>query len=257
MQTTKYFNDIHNDDVLKFEPYKTTKLILKPKARVSTIMKFFNAQTIAVTVFLLMYCAAGKTLWLYLGVLSCGGVTYTRWGHNACPSVSGTQMLYTGRMSGVFFNQKGGGANYLCLPNDPEYDTINTSRSSYESKIYGTEYRYPVAGSHDHNVPCAVCHATTRAAKVMIPARTSCPPNWTREYYGYLQSENNGYDRQPTEYICVDKDQVYFPTTHKGALLYHVRASCVGIECPPYNTDQVLTCTVWHSNYKTLQYFKV
>ena len=37
------------------------------------------------------------------GVLS-GGVTYTRWGHDACPSVSGTQMLYTGRTSGVFFN---------------------------------------------------------------------------------------------------------------------------------------------------------
>ena len=62
---------------------------------------------------------------LFIGVLS-GGVTYTRWGHNACPRVYGTQMLYTGRVAGAFFNQKGGGANYLCLPNDPDYNTIRT-----------------------------------------------------------------------------------------------------------------------------------
>ena len=141
------------------------------------------------------------------GVLS-GGVTYTRWGHNACPSVSGTQMLYTGRMSGAFYNQKGGGANFLCLPNNPEYHTLNTNLPQLYSKIYGTEYSAPIVGSHNHNVPCAVCHATTRAAKVMIPAKTSCPPNWTREYYGYLQSEANLGDRERTEFVCVDKDQV-------------------------------------------------
>ncbi len=180
------------------------------------------------------------------GVLS-GGVTYTRWGHNACPSVPGTQMLYTGRMSGVFHNQKGGGANFLCLPNDPEYHTLNTKTQKHYSQIHGTEYEVPIAGSHDHNVPCAVCHATTRAAKVMIPAKTSCPTSWTREYYGYLQSEHNGGDRQRTEFVCVDKDQVPLAGSHaniNGAVIYHVRASCTGIQCPPYNVDQVLACTV-------------
>ena len=180
------------------------------------------------------------------GVLS-GGVTYTRWGHNACPSVPGTQMLYTGRMSGVFYNQKGGGANYLCLPNNPEYNTLNTYSPNLYSEIYGTEYTAPIAGSQDHNVPCAVCHATTRAAKVMIPAKTSCPPNWTREYYGYLQSETIRSDCQRTEYVCVDKDQVSLYGSHadiNGAILYHVRATCIGIQCPPYNANDVLTCTV-------------
>ncbi len=149
-------------------------------------------------------------------------------------------------MSGVFFNQKGGGANFLCLPNNPEYNTLNT-RAQAASTIYGTEYQYPIAGSHDHNVPCAVCHATTRAAKVMIPARTSCPPNWTREYYGYLESEANGVDRQRTEFVCVDKDQVPLAGSHgdtNGALLYHVKAACHGIQCPLYNINDVLTCTV-------------
>ncbi len=82
---------------------------------------------------------------------------------------------------------------------------------------------------------------------MMIPAKTSCPPNWTREYYGYLQSENNGGDRHCTEFVCVDKDQVSLPETHtriNGTLLYHVKAACSGIECLPYEADQVLTCTV-------------
>ena len=180
------------------------------------------------------------------GVLS-GGVTYTRWGHNACPSVPGTQMLYTGRMSGVFYNEKGGGANFLCLPNDPEYHTLNTRVQGSYSKISGTEYEVPIAGSHDHNVPCAVCHATTRSAKVMIPAKTSCPPNWTREYYGYLESEANFGDRQRTEFVCVDKAQVSLYGSHaniNGAVIYHVKATCHGIQCPPYNANNVLTCTV-------------
>ncbi len=180
------------------------------------------------------------------GVLS-GGVTYTRWGHNACPSVPGTKMLYTGRMSGANYNTQGGGANYVCLPNDPEYDALNTYSSRYFSYIYGTEYEWAIAGRHDHNVPCAVCHVTTRFAKVMIPAKTSCPPSWVREYYGYLQSEADISGHKRTEYLCVDKEQVSLYESRKnidGALIYHVRAKCHGIECPPYDVDQVLTCTV-------------
>ena len=82
---------------------------------------------------------------------------------------------------------------------------------------------------------------------MMIPAKTSCPPNWTREYYGYLQSEGNYRDRQRTEYVCVDKAQVSLYGSHadtNGATLYHVRATCNGIQCPPYNINDVLTCTV-------------
>ncbi len=182
------------------------------------------------------------------GVLS-GGVTYTRWGHNTCPSVPGTRTMYTGRMAGAHYSTNGGGANFLCLPTNPEYYALNTYSSTHYSKIYGTEYELPIAGSHEHNVPCAICHATTRTAKMMIPAKTSCPPRWTREYYGYLQSEGNFPGRERTEYVCVDKDQVSLYGSHadiNGAVIYHVKAECHGIQCPPYKTanNRVLTCTV-------------
>ncbi len=136
---------------------------------------------------------------------------------------------------------------------EPTFSVFQTTQSTTPQHIlsiwllYGTEYDDPIAGSHDHNVPCAVCHATTRAAKVMIPARTSCPPNWTREYYGYLESEANAVDRQRTEFVCVDKDQVPLAGSQgdtNGALLYHVKAACHGIQCPLYNVNDVLTCTV-------------
>ena len=173
-------------------------------------------------------------------------MTYTRWGHNACPSVPGTQMLYTGRVAGAFYNHKGGGANYLCLPNNPDYN-IRTSSPRYYSRVYGTEYEYPLVGTHDHDVPCAVCYATTRAAQLMIPAKTSCPPNWTREYYGYIMSEGNWDNRSRNQYICVDKNQVSLPGSRSninGNVIYHIKAACHGIQCPPYDPNKALTCAV-------------
>ena len=62
----------------------------------------------------------------------------------------------------------------------------------YYSKVYGSEYDLPLQGTHDHNVPCAVCCVSTRPTVLMIPAKASCPPNWTREYYGYIMTEFKG-----------------------------------------------------------------
>ena len=49
------------------------------------------------------------------------GVTYTRWGKTTCPSVPGTELVYAGRAGGSWVRAQGGGANYLCMPEDPEY----------------------------------------------------------------------------------------------------------------------------------------
>ena len=119
-----------------------------------------------------------------------GGVTYVRWGKSSCPDVTGTQLLYAGRTAGTFFNENGGGSNYLCMPETPQYTLSHKPGSQSHSEIHGTEYEGPVrVGAQDHNVPCAVCSASTRVGMLMIPARTSCPTGWTREYYGYLMSQ--------------------------------------------------------------------
>ena len=50
-----------------------------------------------------------------------GGAAYTRWGKTSCTNRTGTSLIYSGRAGKSFFTQKGGGGNYQCLPNNPEY----------------------------------------------------------------------------------------------------------------------------------------
>ena len=178
-----------------------------------------------------------------------GGVTYVRWGKSSCPNVTGTELVYAGRAAGTEWNKQGGGSNYLCLPDTPQYILSYRPGSQRYSEIHGTEYEAPLVGSPSHNVPCAVCSASTRVGVLMIPAWTSCPTGWTREYYGYLMSthQNNHYR---TSFECVDKDQESVPGSHPSspaAVFYHVEANCSsgdGMLCPPYNNYKELNCVV-------------
>ena len=174
-----------------------------------------------------------------------GGVTYVRWGKSSCPNVTGTELLYAGRAAGTFYSESGGASNYLCLPDTPQYTLSYTPGSQSYSEIHGAEYESPIVGTHQHNVPCAVCYASTRVGVLMIPAWTSCPTGWTEEYEGYLMSQAN--TQQRTTFECVDKGQASIAGSQadtNGALFYHVEANCNGLPCPPYNNYKELTCVV-------------
>ena len=175
-------------------------------------------------------------------------MVYTRWGKTSCPSVSGTQLVYAGRAGGTLHTHRGGAANYLCMPGDPDYLRYGSGVQG-TSYVYGVEYTIrsgqPFYAVHDHNAPCAVCYASTRAAVTMIPAKTHCPSTWTLEYSGYLMSAY--YSHHPTMYECVDKNPDSVPGTASntnGALFYHVEANCNGMACPPYDPQKELTCAV-------------
>ena len=177
----------------------------------------------------------------------CGGATYIRWGKNSCPNITGTQVVYSGIAAGSWYTQSGGGANYLCMPKDPEYKSDLEYRPGADdhSQLHGVEYELPVQGHYNHNVPCAVCHVTTRSAILLLPAKYSCPNTWTREYYGYLMSEYKTHKR--SNFVCVDEDMEVLPgssaDTH-GATMYHVEANCNGLPCLPYNNHKELNCVV-------------
>ena len=178
-----------------------------------------------------------------------GGAIYTRWGANSCPQGEGTELLYSGIAGGSWFDHQGGAANYLCMPTDPEYNANFTYSAGVQGRsyVYGAEYQFPVQGIRDDNVPCAVCYVSTRSIVVMIPAKASCPPDWTREYYGYLMTAFINHHR--TMYVCMDGAQESLPESGgntDGALFYHVEANCDRgqLPCPPYTTDQELNCAV-------------
>ena len=177
------------------------------------------------------------------------GAIYTRWGKSSCPSIQGTELVYSGKAGGTRHAHSGGAANYLCMPNDPQYGsyTSGTQRGNY---VYGAEYTtfsLPMNDVHDHDAPCAICFASTRGSLLMIPAKTSCPGGWTEEYDGYLMSESDGNSAR-TMYICVDgaPDSVSGENDDDGdrVELFMVEAKCEGLSCPPYDAEKELTCVV-------------
>ena len=174
-----------------------------------------------------------------------GGVSYNRWGKSTCRS--GVERLYAGRIGSSYGNHKGGGANYVCMPDNPDYTLSFEPGVQNQGLIFGTEYEHArVSGRNNHNAPCAVCYIPTKHTAVMIPAKTTCPSGWTREYYGYLMAEHStGAYR--TMYACIDKDMETIPGSAShidGGHLYHVEASCNGFACGPYSDSKELNCVV-------------
>jgi len=177
-------------------------------------------------------------------------VVYTRWGKTNCPNVSGTELVYAGRAGGTLHIDRGGAANYLCMPDDPDYPRYQSRVQGY-SYVYGVEYDtlgQPLSAVFQHNVPCAVCYASMRAAVTMIPAKTRCPSTWTLEYSGYLMSEASRYSHHSrTMFECIDKNPDTVPggsSRTDPAFIYHVEANCNGKACPPYDPQKELTCAV-------------
>ena len=178
-----------------------------------------------------------------------GGVVYTRWGRTTCPRTSGTQLVYEGRASGSRWNHKGGGSDILCMPDDPEYLNYSPGVQGY-SHIYGVEY-WPFSGQplmsiQQQNMPCAVCSGN-RSRVLMIPAKVNCPPQWEREYFGYLMGPTS-LNNYRASFQCVDKDAESVPGEAGDANWshdrVHVEATCDGLPCPPYDSHKELTCVV-------------
>ena len=177
-----------------------------------------------------------------------GGVVYVRWGHDSCPS-TGAQLVYSGRAGGSHYANNGGGANPQCLPLDPNYLKYEAGKQSY-SLMYGAEYQLSngiVPNSHDIDVPCAVCYVATRTTLYMMPAKYTCPSNWTTEYYGYLMAERNHPSHHRSQFTCVDKllkPVIGTSYDHNGLLFYFVEGRCGSLPCPPYEETKELTCAV-------------
>ncbi|VDI27207.1 Hypothetical predicted protein [Mytilus galloprovincialis] len=176
------------------------------------------------------------------------GVTYIRWGRKGCPA--GADMIYTGQVGGNAYSHKGGGVNYLCLPNDPE---IGQHQPYDNDQVYGGEYelgssRKPSGWSesmHNKEVPCSVCYKQRHSAVLIIPGRKTCYKGWNSEYHGYLMSDHYGHYKK--DYACVDINAE--PLDNKngdenGALFYPIRTNCGSLRCPPYTNEADVLCVV-------------
>ena len=179
-----------------------------------------------------------------------GGTVYTRWGRTSCPMNQGTDLVYSGRAGGSYFHHHGGAANLLCLPDDPEYSRYASGVQGY-SPLRGAEYRttsgQPLNSREGHNMPCAVCCTSTRSKLLVIPAKLTCPTNWTTEYTGYLMAAHYSHNGR-TLFECVDDQPESVPGLNgrdsDNAIYYHAEATCNSLSCPPYDSEKELTCAV-------------
>lgn len=81
----------------------------------------------------------------------------------------------------------------------------------------------------------------------MIGGRNTCHgTGWTREYWGYLMTANEG-ESSSLNHVCVDKAPEPIPggeANKNEAILYLIQASCGTLKCPPYTSYYELTCVV-------------
>jgi len=180
----------------------------------------------------------------YIRMKDPGGSTYVRWGRMTCPETS--ELVYDGYAGGTNYAETGGGANYLCLPRDPDW--AQEQSPTYLGYIHGAEYQTHGSvfdGNTDHDVPCAVCQ-TNSTNVLIIPAKQTCQTGWIREYSGFLMGERNSH-ASSKEFICMDGNPESLTGTYtdrNGALFHFQRSVCGSLPCPPYIDGRELTCVV-------------
>ena len=171
------------------------------------------------------------------------GVTYVRWGNSTCPY--GADTIYSGVVAGSAYEHEGAAVDPLCLPHDPQYLKYQPGYQNWV-QLYGAEYQTkgtPLDHSQNRNVPCAMCQASGRTSKMMIPSHYKCPPGWNTEYYGYLMAGYHGH-KAATQFTCIDRTLEQIPgsgSDTNGKLFHTVEAHCGHfIPC----SDKELTCVV-------------
>lgn len=149
-----------------------------------------------------------------------------------------------GYAGGSSFDHVGGPPEYVCLPNDPIYQS-STDNCTLQAagEMYGAAYG---GACFPSDVPCAVCKTTSHSSTIMIPARNACYPGWVEQYHGNLASGANSHTAA-SQYVCLDVNPEVIPggkANAHGKLFYAVVGYCGIMQCPPYKDSARLACVV-------------
>jgi len=128
-------------------------------------------------------------------------VTYIRWGNSTCPY--GANTIYKGTAVGGRYDYKTSASNMMCLPPTPMLYKDNVGGTA----TFAVEYRVGRTLSHAEcrNTPCALCEATGRGDKIVIPSHYECPGGWHKEYNGYIMAGGNN-SGGGSMYYCIDEN---------------------------------------------------
>ena len=73
-------------------------------------------------------------LFNYHAVAVTGSSSYVRWDRTTCPSSCDTSLVYSGRVGGTHYGHQGGAADYLCLPDNPEYSDFTPGSGGSQNR---------------------------------------------------------------------------------------------------------------------------
>ena len=141
-------------------------------------------------------------------VISGGASVYINWGSRECPN--NMDPVYQGIAVSPAFNNAGGGAEYLCLPDSLEPDDlVINSTTSPRSTLVGVHYetfadpsafpfgnatafQEPLHNNDGQPVVCSVC-LISNPVVVVTPNNNMCPEDngvvsWDLEYSGFLMA---------------------------------------------------------------------
>jgi hypothetical protein len=157
-------------------------------------------------------------------------------------------------MAGASKAETGGGANNLCLPEDPIFtDYVDGHHGG--AHLFGTEIEVDDHVSRvlfgrtafNQNIPCAVCRST-RISYVMVPSCAHCYSGWTEEYTGYLIAS---YPNKPqADFVCLAAGLEFVPNrtaNDDDNVMKPVEVQCGAhrsLPCPPYVQGRELACVV-------------
>ncbi|KAL4236735.1 hypothetical protein ACF0H5_005119 [Mactra antiquata] len=156
-----------------------------------------------------------------------------------------------GFTAGKKHNEKGGGSDTICLPEDPSWSNFTTGTDGGRGYVYGTEIdiREPSgvfeSRVNQQDIPCVACHIKTSSV-IMIPGRSHCYTGWHLEYSGYLMTAFHDH-HGPHNHVCVDHHP---EALHRGEandnqhILYVAVSKCGSLPCPPYDENKELACVV-------------
>jgi len=172
--------------------------------------------------------------------------TYVRWGKTAC---SGDAVaIYSGYVASAKYDVTGGGKNYICLADPPEWGNVKAGQQG--SVMYGAQYvafdqpfslaNFIGQDANQITAPCVVCDSPNNKV-LMIPGRINCPSGWYSEYQGYLAANA----QQASEWICVDSTpEPASAKTDWHAVFYPSEVWCGALPCNKYVNGNEVSCVV-------------
>ena len=166
-------------------------------------------------------------------------VTYIRWGNTTCPY--GANTIYKGTAVGGHYKNNSP-SNLMCLP--PTWMSYPNNQGGNEA-VYAVEYRVwgPVNHVHLRNMPCALCEATGRGDKIMIPSHYVCPDGWHKEYNGYIMAASNGHNGG-SMYDCIDENLEQISGSGGSEEVHHLYTVRAIGSYVPHNGTNALSCVV-------------